>query len=114
MKEEIDTSEKPVMALSPNVIESSTEENGVLDNGDVEATDAENGEEFTIEGAAEIGENPLESEYNPLEDPGDLDPFYDEGEAIAVDEDTSGFLEKVNLISTVSKLPIMFDLPSWK
>ena len=95
MKEEVETSEKDMM----NAEASSTEAND-LGGGD--------GEEFTIEGVAEIGENPLDSEYNPLEDPGDLDPFYDEEETIAVDEDTSGFLEKVNsggFMTTIHSFP---------
>ena len=61
-------------------------------------------EELTLEGEAvtgdmEIGEafsvgNPID--YNPLEDPGDYDPLVEDGCGIAVDEDTNGFLDKVN------------------
>ena len=101
MKEEIETSEKPLM----NVMGSSSEDNDALINGDSIGRDEE---EFTIEGVAEIGENPLDSECNPLEDPGDLDPFYEDGETIAVDEDTSGFLEKVNsggFMTTIHSFP---------
>ena len=103
MKEEIDTTEKPVMTPSQEL--TSTGENDGLCSG--EAPGGDDGEEFTIEGVAEV-ENPLESEYNPLEDPGDLDPFYDEGDTIAVDEDTSGFLEKVNsggFMTTIHSFP---------
>ena len=106
MKEEIEITEKPSMGLSPKVELCSTADNDGLCSG--EALAGDDAEEFTIEGVAEIGENPLESEYNPLEDPGDLDPFYDEGEAIAVDEDTSGFLEKVNsggFMTTIHSFP---------
>ena len=82
--EETESEENPLKT------DDSTEDNTLLDELEVE--------EFTLEGEPEVGENPLETESNPLEDPGDLDPFYDEGEGvtIAVDEDTNGFLEKVN------------------
>ena len=102
MKEEIETAEKTLISQEL----SSTEDNDGLSSG--EALGGDDGEEFTLEGVAEIGENPLEHEYNPLEDPGDLDPFYDEGETIAVDEDTSGFLEKVNsggFMTTIHSFP---------
>ena len=77
-----------------------------LDNGALGSLTEEDielaGEAVTAEmeiGSIEIGagHNPLDAgDGNPLDDPGDYDPFEDDGAGIAVDEDTNGFLDKVN------------------
>ena len=77
-----------------------------LDNGALGSLTEEDielaGEAVTAEmeiGSTEIGagHNPLEAgDGNPLDDPGDYDPFEEEEAGIAVDEDTNGFLDKVN------------------
>ena len=72
---------------------------GSLTEEDIELT----GEAVTAEmeiGNTEIGTagyNPLEAgDGNPLDEPGDYDPFEEDGAGIAVDEDTNGFLDRVN------------------
>ena len=89
MLEETEGKERPLMTFSGK--------------SEPESADTE-ADEFTIEGVPEIAENPLETESNPLDDPGDLDPFYDEGVTIAVDGDTNGFLEKVNSGSFMTEI----------
>jgi len=105
-----DDAKEPLIRFC-NETEVDDEEEDVDDPMAVDAISADD-EELTLEGEAVTGEmeiggieigtsipisNPLEADGNPLdEDPGDYDPLVEDGCGIAVDEDTNGFLDRVN------------------
>ena len=98
----------PVMMFRNETEVDSTEDEGLGTDPDVVTENAVTGDEMTLDGEAVTGEmqiggafslgdgNPLEA-GNPLdEDPGDYDPLVEDGDGIAVDPETSGFLDQVN------------------